>query len=72
MAQPDIDFGSRAQPAQAAIPAVYLLQQPVYTVVLYAWHLGPTFTAALRNDFVHALQHQSFIAFSALAWWPVI
>src|SRR3954451_20735555 len=45
---------------------------PVYTVVLYAWHLGPTFTAALRNDFVHGLQHQSFIAFSALAWWPVI
>ena len=50
-------------------PAVAI---PVYTVVLYAWHLGPTFTAALRNDFVHALQHQSFIAFSALAWWPVI
>jgi hypothetical protein len=34
MAQPDMDFGSRAQPVQAAIPAVYLLQQPVYTVVL--------------------------------------
>lgn len=34
MAQPDFDFGSRAQPVQAAIPAVYLLQQPVYTVVL--------------------------------------
>jgi putative membrane protein len=45
---------------------------PVYTVVLYAWHLGPAFTAALENDFVHALQHQSFILFSALAWWPLI
>src|SRR5436190_22083239 len=45
---------------------------PIYTVVLYAWHLGPTFTAALRNDFVHGLQHQSFIIFSALAWWPLI
>jgi cytochrome c oxidase assembly factor CtaG len=43
-----------------------------YTAVLYAWHLGPAFTAALENDFVHALQHQSFIAFSALLWWPVI
>jgi cytochrome c oxidase assembly factor CtaG len=50
-------------------PAVAI---PVYTAVLYAWHLGPTFTAALRNDFVHALQHQSFIAFSALVWWPII
>ena len=45
---------------------------PLYTVVLYGWHLGPTFTAALRNDFVHGLQHQSFIAFSALIWWPLI
>lgn len=44
----------------------------VYTVVLYGWHLGPAFTAALENDYVHALQHQSFIAFSALVWWPLI
>jgi putative copper resistance protein D len=43
-----------------------------YTVVLYAWHLGPAFTAALENQFVHALQHQSFIVFSALVWWPLI
>ena len=53
------------------------LRQPAvavgaYTVVLYAWHLGPAFTAALRNEFVHALQHQSFIVFSALVWWPLI
>src|SRR4051812_49232231 len=34
---------------------------PVYTVVLYAWHIGPAFEAALRNDFVHGLQHESFI-----------
>jgi putative membrane protein len=45
---------------------------PVYTAVLYGWHLGPAFTAALRNDFVHGLQHESFIAFSALVWWPLI
>jgi cytochrome c oxidase assembly factor CtaG len=44
----------------------------VYTAVLYGWHLGPAFTAALKNDYVHALQHQSFIAFSALVWWPLI
>jgi cytochrome c oxidase assembly factor CtaG len=45
---------------------------PVYTAVLYGWHLGPTFTAALRNDFVHGLQHESFIVFGALVWWPLI
>jgi cytochrome c oxidase assembly factor CtaG len=45
---------------------------PVYTLVLYGWHVGPAFTAALQNDFVHSLQHQSFIVFSALVWWPLI
>jgi putative membrane protein len=45
---------------------------PVYTFVLYAWHVGPLFEGALRNDFVHGLQHQSFIAFSALVWWPIV
>jgi putative copper resistance protein D len=53
------------------------LRQPAvavgaYTLVLYAWHLGPLFEGALRNQFVHALQHESFIAFSALVWWPII
>jgi cytochrome c oxidase assembly factor CtaG len=45
---------------------------PVYTLVLYAWHVGPLFEGALRNQFVHGLQHQSFIAFSALVWWPIV
>jgi cytochrome c oxidase assembly factor CtaG len=44
----------------------------IYTLVLYGWHLGPTFTAALENQYVHALQHQSFILASALVWWPLI
>jgi hypothetical protein len=33
MPDDDIDFGSRAQPATAAIPAVYMFQ-PAYQVVL--------------------------------------
>jgi cytochrome c oxidase assembly factor CtaG len=49
-----------------------MLAIPIYTLVLYAWHVGPAFEAALRNDFVHGLQHESFIAFSALVWWPLI
>jgi putative copper resistance protein D len=49
-----------------------MLAIPVYAIVLFAWHLGPLFTAASENDWVHALQHECFIAFSALAWWPVI
>jgi cytochrome c oxidase assembly factor CtaG len=45
---------------------------PVYTAVLYAWHLGPFFEGALRNQLVHGLQHESFIVFSALVWWPLV
>ena len=49
-----------------------MLAIPVYTLVLYAWHIGPAFTGALENQFLHGLQHQSFIAASALVWWPLL
>jgi putative membrane protein len=45
---------------------------PVWLVILYGWHLAPAFDAALRNDLVHALQHQSFVLGSMLVWWSVI
>jgi cytochrome c oxidase assembly factor CtaG len=45
---------------------------PVYTLVLVLWHLAPLFEGALRNQFVHGLQHQSFILFSAFVWWPIV
>jgi putative copper resistance protein D len=46
-----------------------LVAVPVYIGTLYVWHLGFMFEAALRNDFVHALQHLSFMVTSALVWW---
>jgi putative membrane protein len=42
---------------------------PVYLAVLYAWHLGFLFEGALRHEWLHALQHWSFIAASVLVWW---
>jgi cytochrome c oxidase assembly factor CtaG len=45
---------------------------PVYTIVLYLWHAAPLFEGALRDPWLHALQHESFIVFSAFVWWPVI
>jgi cytochrome c oxidase assembly factor CtaG len=45
---------------------------PVYTVVLYLWHAAPLFEGALRHPLLHALQHESFIVFSAFLWWPII
>ena len=53
------------------------LRQPlvavaVWIVILYGWHLQFAFEAALRNDLVHALQHQSFVIGALLVWWSVI
>jgi putative membrane protein len=45
---------------------------PAWVVILYAWHLSFTFDLALRNDFVHAIQHESFVIGSVLVWWSVI
>jgi putative copper resistance protein D len=49
-----------------------LVALPVYVAVLYTWHLGFAFDAALDNDLVHGLQHQSFVAIGLLVWWPVL
>jgi putative membrane protein len=44
----------------------------IYLLVLYFWHFAFAFEGALRNGFVHALQHQSFIGISLLVWWSAI
>jgi cytochrome c oxidase assembly factor CtaG len=49
-----------------------LVAVPVWILTLYGWHFGFMFEAALTNDLVHALQHQSFVLASLLVWWSVI
>ena len=49
-----------------------LVAIPVYALVLYAWHLGFLFEAAMRSEWVHALQHWSFVAISVLIWWAAL
>lgn len=44
----------------------------VHAVVLWAWHIPALFTAALENEFVHALQHLSFLLSALLFWWAVL
>ena len=54
------------------------LTQPVVAIVLFAgsqwiWHLGPGYyDLALRNDFVHDIQHISFLAVAMIFWWNII
>jgi putative membrane protein len=49
-----------------------LVAVPVYLAVLYGWHLGGSFEAAVHHPVVHALQHMSFIGAAVLLWWPAL
>jgi cytochrome c oxidase assembly factor CtaG len=44
----------------------------VHAVALWIWHLPSWYEATLRNDFIHALQHSSFLFTAALFWWALI
>jgi putative copper resistance protein D len=45
---------------------------PIYLLVLYTWHFAFAFDAALRHEWVHGLQHESFLLGALLVWWPAI
>jgi putative copper resistance protein D len=49
-----------------------LVAVPVYALFLYGWHFAILFEAAVRNPFVHALQHMSFVAIGVLVWWSAL
>jgi putative copper resistance protein D len=49
-----------------------LVAVPLWILILYGWHFTFLFENAIRHDWVHVLQHQSFIAGSLLVWWAVI
>ena len=44
----------------------------IHAAVLWLWHIPPLFQATLDNDFVHALQHVSFLFSAPLFWWAVL
>ena len=52
----------------AAAPTAWI----IHTVVLWGWHLPVFFQATLTSEWVHALQHTSFIAASLLFWWTLL
>jgi len=49
-----------------------LVALPLYALVLYAWHVGTLFEAAVTSPLVHALQHASFIGAGVLVWWSAL
>jgi putative membrane protein len=44
----------------------------LHAIALWIWHLPSWYEATLRSDFIHALQHTSFLLTAALFWWAMI
>jgi putative membrane protein len=44
----------------------------IHAAVLWTWHIPALFQATLDDEFVHALQHLSFLLSALLFWWAVI
>jgi cytochrome c oxidase assembly factor CtaG/cytochrome c551/c552 len=44
----------------------------VHAAVLWLWHLPALFQATLDSEFVHALQHTSFLGSALLFWWAIL
>jgi putative membrane protein len=44
----------------------------IHLVALWVWHIPALFEATIENNFVHALQHCSFIFSALLFWWAVL
>ncbi|MEI7625900.1 MAG: cytochrome c oxidase assembly protein [Actinomycetota bacterium] len=49
-----------------------LVALPLFVITLYFWHLQFAFVGALRNPYVHAAQHISFVGASMLVWWAAL
>jgi cytochrome c oxidase assembly factor CtaG len=44
----------------------------IHAVALWGWHAPRAFQAAVGNEFIHALQHISFLGTALLFWWALI
>jgi cytochrome c oxidase assembly factor CtaG len=44
----------------------------IHAVALWMWHIPYLFQATLDNDFVHSLQHTSFLFSALLFWWALM
>ncbi len=44
----------------------------VLTLALIGWHIPAAFELALRWDWLHKLEHASFLGAGLMFWWPVV
>ncbi|MHB2016833.1 MAG: cytochrome c oxidase assembly protein [Candidatus Xenobia bacterium] len=58
-------------------PILRIVTRPVMTFILFnvifsIWHLPGLFEFALRDRFVHFLEHACFLTAGILMWWPIL
>lgn len=61
----------------AAREILRVLTMPVLAITLfnaniYLWHLPALYNATLENEYIHILEHLTFMAFGLINWWPVL
>jgi putative membrane protein len=44
----------------------------IHGLAIWLWHLPALFEATLRSDFIHALQHASFLGSALIFWWSIL
>jgi len=44
----------------------------LHAIALWAWHAPTLFEATLHSDFIHGVQHVSFLGTALLFWWALI
>jgi putative membrane protein len=49
-----------------------LVAATTHALALWIWHAPSLYQATLRSDFIHSLQHISFLGTAMLFWWTLI
>jgi putative membrane protein len=44
----------------------------IHAMALWIWHIPALFQATIDNDFIHSLQHMSFLFSALLFWWAIM
>ena len=59
-------------PAIAGVLTIPAVAWCLHVAAIWAWHLPGPYQAALRSEWVHALEHVSFLGTALLFWWVVL
>ena len=64
----------KSRPVRAALKFFFrpLIAWPLFTGTLVLWHFPFAYEAALRNEFIHTVEHLAFALGAYVWWWNVI